>query len=112
MTTEKTFLFVGVAEKKGIYKVRWANTKARIEALYKDGQQDVRLVELPCAMNKIDSVTFIMGTGVFPDDNAQAAFYDFLTTAKKSPLIIKPTIVMPEKEVSVVEELDTEDEPF
>lgn len=76
-TSSKLFLYAGVACVKGEYKVRFANDEKRIDALRKDGQEDVRLVNLPEPMTKEQSIAFIKTLDVFEDEDAQAAFTDF-----------------------------------
>jgi hypothetical protein len=75
--SSKLFLYAGVACVKGEYKVRFANDVKRIAALEKDGQTDVRLVNLPEPMTKEQSVTFIKELEMFQDEDAQFAFTDF-----------------------------------
>lgn len=111
---EKLFLYVGVAEKKGQYKVRWANNEARIIALEKDGQRDIRLLPLPHAMSKLDSVLFIKDFEDFADEQAQSAIIDFLSTNKVvAKPVVKPTpVVAAPLDVSdVIDEMVYED-PF
>jgi hypothetical protein len=77
---DQLFSYVGVACWKGQYKVRWANDAKRSAALVKDGQTDVRLVQLPNEMTKMDAVMFIKDSAGFEDLEAQQAFDDFLST--------------------------------
>jgi hypothetical protein len=100
---DQLFSFVGVACWKGQYKVRWANDAKRSAALVKDGQTDVRLVQLPNEMTKMDAVMFIKDSAGFEDIEAQQAFDDFLST---NVVVIKAV----KAAVEEVEEEDDEDE--
>ncbi len=82
---EKLFLYAGVSCVKHEYKVRFANDEKRIKALEKDGQTDVRLVNLPEAMTKDAAVSFIKTLDVFQDDDAQAAFHDYEAVVVREP---------------------------
>ena len=76
--TEKTFAFAGVAEKNGTYFVRFANDAMRAKALAKDGQTDIRFVQLPEPMTKTQAVELLQPMDGFQDENAQHAFADYL----------------------------------
>jgi hypothetical protein len=90
---EQMFGFVGVACYKGQYKVRWANDARRKLALEKDGQTDVRLVQLEQPMTKYDAVMAIKDMEDFEDLEAQQAFDDFLNTNVKIIKAVKAPVV-------------------
>jgi hypothetical protein len=99
---ELLFGYVGVGCWKGEYKVRWANDAKRTAALIKDGQTDVRLIQLPSEMTKMDAVMFIKDMEEFNDIEAQQAFDDFLST---NITVIKAVKVEEVIEEEVIEEV-------
>lgn len=74
---EKQFTVAGVARKHGVMHVRFANDTNRGKALAKDGQTDIRLVQLPEPMYKADVVALLKDLEMFQDDDAQIAFAEF-----------------------------------
>ena len=99
-TAEKTFTVAGVSCLKGVYKVRHANNLDRVKVLQANEHTDIRLIELPNAMTKMEAVQYLIGLPTnddieddalrtfFADIEAQQAFDDFL--AAKSPKPPKP----------------------
>jgi hypothetical protein len=86
MATDKTFTVAGVATKNGVVHVRWANDLLRVKMLEKDGQTDVRLVELGSGMTKVEAVTFLAAHETFQDEVAQGAFAEYLADSEpKAP---------------------------
>jgi hypothetical protein len=76
---EKTFTFGGVSDLNGIYKARFANDAGRVKVLDKNGHIDIRLVALPTAFTKAQTVAFLKEHDDFQDEMAQLAFSDFET---------------------------------
>lgn len=100
-TAEKTFTVAGVSCLKGVYKLRVANGIDRVKVLHKNDHTDIRLIELPSAMTKMEAVQYLMDLpnntnpdfdddykNAFTDLDAQQAFDDFL--ASKAPKPPKP----------------------
>lgn len=99
-TAEKTFTVAGVSCLKGVYKLRVANGIDRVKVLHKNDHTDIRLIELPNAMTKMEAVQYLMDLpnntdidddvlkNYFTDLDAQQAFDDFL--ASKAPKPPKP----------------------
>jgi hypothetical protein len=119
-TAEKTFTVAGVSCLKGEYKVRHANNLDRVKVLDKNDHTDVRLIELPYAMTKLEAVQYLISLPTndeiedttlktyFDDIDAQQAFDDFLSA--KSPKPPKPAKAPKEPKVKkavaeVVEDL-------
>lgn len=96
-TAEKTFTVAGVSCLKGVYKVRHANNLDRVKVLDKNDHTDVRLIELPYAMTKLEAVQYLIGLPTnddiedtklktyFDDIDAQQAFDDFLSAKAPKP---------------------------
>ena len=101
MATEKLFSVVGIACKKGEYKVRWANDLvSRTKMLTRDGQTDIRLVALSEPVTKLEAVQAIIDHELFADDIAQLAIDEFLYSVNGKTNNKKATTVV-----------DTVDEP-
>ena len=100
---EKTFTVAGVSDLNGVYKLRVANSTDRVKVLLRNGHQDVRLIELPNAMTKLEATDYLMSLPVafpdtdlatmFTDADAQQAFADFYAKAK----VVAPVIVTAEE---------------
>lgn len=108
-----SFLYAGVACKRDVLKVRWANDEKRIAALVKDGQSDIRLVELPQPMSKLDSAKYISTLDPFQDAEAQYAILAFIKTeeaklGKVSKVEKEPAAIVANQvdTITVVETLD------
>jgi hypothetical protein len=100
-TAEKTFTVAGVSNLKGLYKLRVANSTGRYKVLQANGHEDIRLIELPNAMTKLQAADYLVGlqydekliedkdplATYFTDIDAQQAFADFYDKAK----VLAPT---------------------
>ncbi len=119
-TAEKTFTVAGVSCLKGEYKVRHANNLDRVKVLQANEHTDIRLIELPNAMTKMEAVQYLISLPTndeiedeslktfFEDIDAQRAFDDFLSA--KAPKPPKPAKAPKEPKVKkavaeVVEDL-------
>ena len=101
-TVEKTFTVAGVSNLKGVYKLRVANSTGRGKVLQANGHTDIRLIELPNAMTKLQAADYLVGlqydeeliekndplATYFEDVDAQQAFADFYAKAK----VVAPTV--------------------
>lgn len=96
---EKTFTVAGVSDLNGVYKLRVANSTDRVKVLMRNGHEDVRLIELPNPMTKLQATDYLMSLPVafpntdlakmFTDADAQQAFADFYAKAKvEAPVIV------------------------
>ena len=98
---EKTFTVAGVSDLNGVYKLRVANSTSRYGVLHRNGHLDIRLIELPHAMTKLEATDYLMGIPtnkdihkddkiktMFIDDNAQQAFADFYAKVKVTAPVI------------------------
>lgn len=95
-TAEKTFTVAGVSNLNGVYKLRVANSTGRGKVLQANGHTDIRLIELPNAMTKLEATDYLVGlqydekliedkdplATYFTDIDAQQAFADFYDKAK------------------------------
>lgn len=70
---EKLFAVAGVSKLDGVVKARFAKDMGRVKVLEKNGHTDVRLIELPKAMDKAAAVAFLMAHASFQDAVAKAA---------------------------------------
>jgi hypothetical protein len=99
-SAEKTFTVAGVSDLNGVYKLRVANSTDRVKVLMRNGHEDVRLIQLPSAMTKLEAVNYLMSLEhdeqlliddkdtalLFSDIEAQQAFADFL--GKAAPKVV------------------------
>ena len=95
---EKTFTVAGVSDLNGVYKLRVANSTDRVKVLLRNGHKDVRLIELPQAMTKLEATDYLMAlpatmpdtdfATMFTDVDAQQAFADFYAKVKVTAPVI------------------------
>lgn len=99
-SAEKTFSVAGVSNLNGVYKLRVANSTDRVKVLMRNGHEDIRLIQLPSEMTKLEAVNYLMSLEhdeqlliddketalLFSDIDAQQAFADFL--GKTAPKVI------------------------
>ena len=79
MATDKLFTVVGISKHPGHgYKVRFANDIMRIKNLSKGGHEDIRLVELDQAMDKMGAVNTIKAMDEFQDVAAQSTLSEYI----------------------------------
>ena len=129
MATDKLFNIVGVSKLNGEYKVRFATDIMRIKVLAKHGHEDIRLAELPTAVEKYEAVKQISYMDEFQDASAQSAIAEYLEEkapkatkapvakaapkAKTAPKATKATReAQALKEAAAVALADAEDAPF
>ena len=96
------FTVAGVSNLKDVYKLRVANSTGRGKVLQANGHTDIRLIELPNAMTKLEAADYLVGlqydakliekndplATYFTDVDAQQAFADFYEKAK----VLAPTV--------------------
>lgn len=119
MATDKEFTVVGVSKHKGEYKVRFANDIMRIKVLDKNGHEDIRLIDLPEPMTKLEAVLALRNVEAFHDVAALAAIDDYLSeySAKQPKTKTGPAVkqakktTVPEVEDFVPVDVD-EDAPW
>lgn len=109
MSEEKTFTFAGVSDLKGEYKIRFCNAIERVKVLDKGGHKDIRIVELPEAMNKLAGAKYLLGLSDFSDECAQYAISDCITAEEaklakpvkqpKKSKVVEQEVVMQEVEI-------------
>jgi hypothetical protein len=94
MATDKLFTVVGTSTFEGETKVRFANDIMRVKVLAKNGHEDITLIELDEAMDKLSAAQFIKSLDEFAGPNEQAAIDDYIerNTPKepKAPKAEKP----------------------
>ena len=59
-SAEKTFSVAGVSNLNGVYKLRVANSTDRVKVLMRNGHEDIRLIQLPSEMTKLEAVNYLM----------------------------------------------------
>lgn len=96
MATEKIFTVVGTSRKDGEVKVRFANDIMRIKVLAKHGHEDIQLIELDTAMEKLAAAQFIKGLDEFQGPDEQAAIDDYID--RNTPKAPKVKAEKPAKE--------------
>jgi len=87
MATDKQFTVAGVSKLDGEYKVRFANDIMRTKVLQKHGHSDIRLVDLPRAMDKYSAIEFLKTEASMQDAHAQSAIAEYLD--EKAPKATK-----------------------
>jgi hypothetical protein len=87
MATDKQFTVAGVSKLDGEYKVRFANDIMRTKVLQKHGHSDIRLVDLPRAMDKYSAIEFLKTEATMQDAHAQSAIAEYLD--EKAPKATK-----------------------
>jgi hypothetical protein len=91
MATDKLFTVVGTSKLDGEYKVRFANDIMRVKVLAKHGHEDITLIELDEAMDKLAAAQFIKTLDEFAGPNEQAAIDDYIErNTPKEPKVAKP----------------------
>ena len=78
MAPDKLFTVVGTSKLDGEYKVRFANDIMRVKVLAKHGHEDITLIELDEAMDKLSAAQFIKSLDEFAGPNEQAAIDDYI----------------------------------
>jgi hypothetical protein len=96
MATDKLFTVVGTSKLDGEYKVRFANDIMRVKVLAKHGHEDVTLIELDEAMDKLAAAQFIKTLDEFAGPNEQAAIDDYIE--RNTPKAPKAKAEKPAKE--------------
>lgn len=69
---DKMFAVAGISTLEGDTKVRFAKDLARVKVLEKNGHKDIKLVDLPKQMTKVDAVAYLLTHAQFKDAASQA----------------------------------------
>ena len=102
----KTFTVAGVSTLNGIVTARFANDLSRAKVLEKNGHINVRLVELPGAMDKEHAMTHLLSHPDFIDTEARAALQVIKAVSLAIPRVtpkLKEVIQSPELRKTFVE---------
>lgn len=120
MATDKLFTVFGVSKLNGEYKVRFATDLMRTKVLTKHGHEDIRLVEVPTAVNKYEGIKQLQAHSEFQDAAAQSAIMEYLedkapktAKVKTGPAVSK--VKAPASKAPAKTKVDTsamEDAPF
>ena len=79
MATTKTYSVAGTSMLNGVTKVRFASDFIdRIKILYKNGHEDVELIELGGEFTKAQICQILMAHPKFQSDEQQTAIYEFV----------------------------------
>ena len=79
MATTKTFSVAGTSTLNGITKVRFANDfVSRLKILYKNGHENVELIELGGEFTKAEVCQILMNHEKFQSEEQQGAIYEFV----------------------------------
>ena len=77
--TNKTFSVAGTSTNNGITKVRFANDfVGRLKMLYKNGHENVELIELGGEFTKAQVCQILMNHEKFQGEDQQSAIYEFV----------------------------------
>ena len=79
MATTKTYSVAGTSTLNGITKVRFANDfVSRLKILYKNGHENVELIELGGEFTKAEVCQILMNHDKFQGEEQQGAIYEFV----------------------------------
>ena len=77
--TNKTFSVAGTSTNNGITKIRFANDFVnRLKILYKNGHENVELIELGGEFTKAQVCQILMAHDKFQGEDQQHAIYEFV----------------------------------
>ena len=77
--TNKTFSVAGTSTNNGITKIRFANDfVSRLKILYKNGHENVELIELGGEFTKAQVCQILMNHEKFQGEDQQSAIYEFV----------------------------------
>ena len=77
--TNKTFSVAGTSTNNGITKIRFANDfVSRLKILYKNGHENVELIELGGEFTKAEVCQILMNHPKFQSEDQQNAIYEFV----------------------------------
>jgi len=77
--TSKTYSVAGTSTLNGITKIRFANDfVSRLKILYKNGHDNVELIELGSELTKAQVCQVLMNHPKFQSDEQQDAIYEFV----------------------------------
>ena len=77
--TNKTFSVAGTSTLNGITKIRFANDfVGRLKILYKNGHENVELIELGGEFTKAQVCQILMAHDKFQSEDQQSAIYEFV----------------------------------
>lgn len=77
--TNKTFSVAGTSTLNGITKIRFANDfVSRLKILYKNGHENVELIELGGEFTKAQICQVLMAHPKFQSEEQQTAIYEFV----------------------------------
>ena len=79
MATTKTFSVAGTSKLNGVTKIRFANDFVnRLKILYKNGHENVELIELGGEHTKAEICTILMAHPKMQSEEQQGAIYEFV----------------------------------
>ena len=79
MATSKTYSVAGTSTLNGITKIRFANDfVSRLKILYKNGHENVELIELGGEHTKAEICQVLMAHPKFQSEEQQNAIYEFV----------------------------------
>ena len=79
MATTKTYSVAGTSTLNGITKIRFANDfVSRLKILFKNGHENVELIELGGEFSKAEVCQVLMAHPKFQSDDQQSAIYEFV----------------------------------
>ena len=79
MATTNTYSVAGTSTLNGITKIRFANYfVSRLKILFKNGHENVELIELGGEFSKAEVCQILMAHPKFQSDDQQSAIYEFV----------------------------------
>lgn len=111
---DKTFTVAGTSVLKGELTLRFANGIERVKVLQQNGHTDIKLIQLPDAMTKLEAVKFLKEHSDFQDASTQFIIDEFVAGLEKktAPKTAKPKAVKAEPKPEPVAEQADDDEPY
>lgn len=77
--TNKTYSVAGTSTLNGVTKIRFANDfVSRLKILYKNGHENVELIELGGEFTKAQVCQILMNHDKFQSEEQQSAIYEFV----------------------------------
>jgi len=79
MATSKTYSVAGTSTLNGVTKIRFANDfVSRLKILFKNGHDNVELIELGGEFSKAQVCQILMAHKNFQEEDQQGAIYEFV----------------------------------
>lgn len=105
MATEKMFSIAGISTLNNETKLRFANEVSRIKVLVKNGHTDIKLINLPESMSKLECVRYLCSDESFQDNVSQELFEEYLSKNAPAKFVSKGPAVHASEDTDEVAEM-------